>query len=109
GGGPGGEGGEGVEGGAGREGGEAAAHERAEKVLARAREIGLERAAAEVGATVDTPGPFERRGSIPKLVATADLHTDALVLTPEAPLAPKVYASAGDAVAVALRERGPAD
>ena len=39
----------------------------------------------------------------------AGLSEDALTLTPEKPLAPKVYVASGDAVVAALRERLPAD
>jgi len=92
-----------------RERGEAAAKERAEKLLARAREIGLDKAAAEAGAQVDETGPFERVASIPKLGRLADLTADAFALTPEAPLAPKVYVSRGDAIVAALRARTAAD
>jgi len=38
-----------------------------------------------------------------------ELRSDALTLTPDAPLAPKVYAAAGDTVVAALRERKAAD
>jgi peptidyl-prolyl cis-trans isomerase D len=91
--------------------GEELAKESAEKLLARAKEIGLEKAAAEAGAaTVDETGPFDRRtGSIPKLGASPDLRTDAFSLGPDAPLATKTYVVAGDAVVAALRERIPAD
>ena len=93
-----------------RERGEAAARARAEKLLARAREIGLEKAAAEAGAEVQQTGPFDRRaGTIPKVGAAPELRTDAFTLTSDAPLAPKVYVASGDAIVAALRERLPAD
>src|SRR3989454_1131093 len=92
-----------------REGGEAAARERGEKLLARAREIGLEQAAAEAGVRVEETGPFERGDAIPKIGRVAELTADAFALTPEAPLAPKVYATGGDAIVAALRARTPAD
>ncbi len=93
-----------------REHGEAAAKERAEKLLERAKEIGLEQAAAESGAKLDDTEPFDRRtGAIPKLGPAPELRTDAFGLAPEAPLAPKVYAAGGDAVVAALRTRTPAD
>lgn len=93
-----------------RERGQAAAKERAEKLLARAREIGLGEAAPEAGLAVEETGLFDRRAaSIPKLGAVPDLRTDALALTSEAPLAPKVYVTAGDAVVAALKERTPPD
>jgi len=92
-----------------RERGEAAARERADKLLARAREIGLDQAAAEAGVQVEETGPFERVDSIPKIGRVADLTADAFTLAPEAPLAPKVYATGGDAIVVALRAHTPAD
>jgi peptidyl-prolyl cis-trans isomerase D len=93
-----------------RERGEAAARERGDKLLARAREIGLEKAAAEASVELQQTGPFDRRAStIPKIGPAPDLHTDAFGLTPEAPLAPKVYSAGGDAIVAALRERLPAD
>jgi peptidyl-prolyl cis-trans isomerase D len=92
-----------------RERGEAAAKEHAEKLLARAREIGLDKAAVEAGVQVEETGPFERVASIPKLGRLADLTVDAFALTPEAPLAPKVYVSRGDAIVAALRTRTAAD
>jgi peptidyl-prolyl cis-trans isomerase D len=93
-----------------RERGEAAAKEQAEKLLARAREVGLEQAAAEAGATVEETGPFDRRtAAIPKIGAAEELRNDAFALTTEAPLGPKVYTAAGDAIVAALRARTPAD
>jgi peptidyl-prolyl cis-trans isomerase D len=92
-----------------RERGEAAARERGEKLLARAREIGLDQAAAEAGVAVEETGPFERADAIPKLGRIGDLTADAFALTPEAPLAPKVYTTRGDAIVAALRARTPAD
>src|SRR2546422_11023993 len=74
-----------------RERGEAAARERGEKLLARAKEIGLDQAAAEADVRVEETGPFERVDAIPTLGRLADLTADAFSLTPEAPLAPKVY------------------
>src|SRR5213594_802843 len=92
-----------------RERGEAAASERAETLLAHAKEIGLDQAAAEAGVRVEETGPFERVDSIPKIGRLADLTADAFTLTPEAPLAPKVYGTGGDAIVAALRDRTPAD
>src|SRR5881628_2229768 len=92
-----------------RERGEALARERGEKLLARAREIGLDQAAAESGVQVEETGPFERMDSMPKIGRVADLTADAFTLAPEAPLAPKVYATGGDAIVVALRAHTPAD
>jgi peptidyl-prolyl cis-trans isomerase D len=92
-----------------RERGEAAAKERAEQMLARAKELGLEQAAKEAGVTVEETGPFDRRGAIPKLGALPDLRTDAFALGTDAPLAPRVYTAGGDAVVAALRSRVAAD
>jgi hypothetical protein len=89
---------------------EALAKERGEKLLARAKEIGLDEAAAEQQLAVETTGPFERRaGVVPKLADAPELRTDALGLTAEHPLAPRVYGAGGDAVVVALKERIPSD
>jgi len=93
-----------------RERGEAAAKERGEKLLARAKEVGLGHAAADSGLAVDESGAFDRRtAAIPKLGAVPDLRTDAFTLTSEAPLAPRVYSAAGDAIVAALQGRTPAD
>ena len=90
--------------------GEALAKARGETLLARAKEVGLERAAADDNVTLDSTGRFERRApSIPKLAAAAELRNDAFALTTASPLGPKVYAAGGDAVLVALKERVPAD
>src|SRR5207249_10876919 len=57
-----------------RERGQALAKERGEALLARAKEVGLEKAAAEAGLTVDTTGFFERRGgAIAKVGVAPDL------------------------------------
>jgi peptidyl-prolyl cis-trans isomerase D len=89
---------------------EALAKERGEKLLARAKEIGLDKAAAEQQLAVETTGPFERRaGVVPKLADAPELRTDALGLTAEHPLAPRVYGAGGDAVVVALKERIPSN
>jgi hypothetical protein len=93
-----------------REKGQTLAKERAETLLARAKEVGLEQAAAQAGVALDTTGAFERKGgTIPKLGMVSDLRTDAFALTTEAPLATKVYSAGSDAVVVALRSRTPAD
>jgi peptidyl-prolyl cis-trans isomerase D len=90
--------------------GDVLAKEQAEKLLARAKEIGLEKAAAERGLKVDDTGPFERRaGVVPKLGAAADLRNDAFSLSQEHPLGTKVYTAGNDAVVMALKERIPAD
>jgi len=85
------------------------AKQQAEAILTRAKEVGLEKAAAEAGAKVDETGAFERRvAAVPKLGPMPDLRTDAFALAPAAPLGPKVYAAGGDAVVVALKARTPA-
>jgi peptidyl-prolyl cis-trans isomerase D len=90
--------------------GDSLAKEQAEKLLARAKEIGLDKAAAEQGLKVDDTGPFERRaGVVPKLGAAADLRNDAFSLTQDRPLGTKVYTAGSDAVVMALKERIPAD
>jgi peptidyl-prolyl cis-trans isomerase D len=89
---------------------EALAKERGEKLLARAKEIGLDKAAAEQQLPIETTGPFERRaGVVPKLAGAPELRTDALALTAAQPLAPKLYGVGGDAVVVGLKERVPSD
>ena len=93
-----------------RERAEAAARTRAEALLARAKETGLEKAAEEAGLKVEETGYFERQtATLPGLPPIPELRTDALALTTDAPLAPKVYAAGGDAVVAALRDRKPAD
>src|SRR5439155_428866 len=52
---------------------------------------------------------IERVDSIPKIGRVADLTADAFTLAPEAPLAPKVYGTGGDAIVAALRAHTPAD
>jgi peptidyl-prolyl cis-trans isomerase D len=89
---------------------EALAKERGEKLLTRAKEIGLDKAAAEQQLPIETTGPFERRaGVVPKLAGAPELRTDALALTAAQPLAPKLYGVGGDAVVVGLKERVPSD
>jgi peptidyl-prolyl cis-trans isomerase D len=89
---------------------EAAAKERAEQILARAKEIGLERAAEEAKRKVEVTEPFDRRTpSIPTLGFAPEIHDAAFDLTAEAPLGTKVYAAGGDAAVIMLRERIPAD
>ena len=93
-----------------RERAEAAARTRAEALLARAKEKGLDKAAEEAGLKVEETGYFERQtATLPGLPPMPELRTDALALTADAPLAPKVYAAGGDAVVAALRDRKPAD
>ncbi len=93
-----------------RDRGQVLAKERGEALLARAKEIGLEKAAVEIGAPVEETGPFERTApSVPKIAGAFELRTDAFTLTTAAPLAPKVYSAAGDAIVAVLRARTPAD
>src|SRR5579862_225779 len=88
----------------------AAAKERGEQLLTRARAAGLDAAAAENGLEVQETDPFDRRtASIPKLGPLPDLRADAFTLTKDAPLAPRVYDLAGDAIVAALRTRTAAD
>jgi peptidyl-prolyl cis-trans isomerase D len=85
------------------------AKERAEKLRAEALEAGLEAAAGAASLPLDTTGAFARKqGSVPKIGDTT-LIADAFTLTSESPLAPRVYAAAGDAYVVALKSRTPAD
>lgn len=89
---------------------EQAARERAERLLGRAKEVGLEAAAREQGVAVETTGPFARRsGTVPKLGGNAELFADAFLLTPAQPLGAKVYQVGGDAVVIALAARQAAD
>lgn len=90
--------------------GERLAKEQAEKLLARAKEVGLEKASADAGVKLDETGAFDRRtGVIPKVGSSPELRTDAFALTMDAPLAQRVYTASGDAVVVALKARIPAD
>jgi peptidyl-prolyl cis-trans isomerase D len=90
--------------------GQELAKQKAEQVRARAAEVGLAKAAEEAGLKVEETGPFERRaGGVPKLAGAGDLHADAFTLTPDKPVAPKVYTAGSDAVVVALKDRLPAD
>jgi len=93
-----------------RDRGNAAAKERGEQLLARAKAAGLDAAAAESGLKVEETDAFDRRtASIPKLGPVLDLRSDAFTLTKEAPLAPRVYDLAGDAIVASLRTRTAAD
>src|SRR5439155_665850 len=66
--------------------------------------------AVEAGLKVEETGYFERQtATLPGLPPMPELRTDALALTADAPLAPKVYAAGGDAVVAALRDRKLAD
>jgi peptidyl-prolyl cis-trans isomerase D len=89
-----------------RSAGEAKAKERADALLARAREVGLATAAKDAGLEPQQTGLFAHRaGSIPTLGAAPELREVAFTLTPEAPLAPEVYVVSGDAVVAALAEQ----
>ena len=101
---------EAVEADAKRAAGERLAKAEAEKLLTLAKEVGLEKAAAEKSAKLDETGTFDRRaGVVPKIGAAAELRTDAFNLTTEAPLGQRVYVAGDDAVVVALKARTPAD
>jgi peptidyl-prolyl cis-trans isomerase D len=92
-----------------RERGQALAKEKAEAFLAAAKEAGgFEKAAAAAGLKTEVTDPFDRRTG-PKGLFNADLRTDAFLLTAGQPLGPKVYPVGNDVVAVALKERTPAD
>ena len=89
---------------------ETAAKEQAEQLLAKAKEMGLDRAAAEAKRKVEVAEPFDRRTpTIPSLGFAPELHDAAFGLTAEAPLGMRVFTANGDAVVIALRERIPAD
>lgn len=89
---------------------ERAARERAERLLGRAKEVGLEEAAREEGVPLEMTGPFARRsGTVPRLGGNAELFTDAFLLTPARPLGEKVYQVGNDAVVIALAARQAAD
>ena len=89
---------------------EAAAKERAEQLLTRAKEIGLDRAAEEAKLRVEVTEPFDRRtASVPTLGFAPEIHQAAFALTADAPLGTQVYVAGGDAVVIASRERLPAD
>jgi peptidyl-prolyl cis-trans isomerase D len=99
-----------VEADARRAAGERLAKADAEKLLGHAKEIGLEKAAAESNAKVEETGPFDRRaGTVPKIGSSNELRVDAFALTSDSPLGPRVYTASGDAVVVALKARTPAD
>src|SRR5262249_48663360 len=90
--------------------GESLAKERGEKLLGRAKEIGLQKAAAEAGGPVAGAGGLERRpGPAPRRAGATELRGDPFTLPAEQPLAPRVYGMGGDALVVALKERIPAD
>lgn len=92
-----------------RDRGQAMAKEKAEALLARAKEVGgLEKAAAETNLKLEDTGAFDRQTG-PKNLTNPDLRTDAFALTPEKPLGPKVYPVGGDTVLVTLGARTPAD
>jgi peptidyl-prolyl cis-trans isomerase D len=86
------------------------AKERADALHAKAKEVGLAKAAAEMGVALEETGAFERRsGAVPKLGMAPDLRADAFALTTESPLGPRSYTVNGDGVVVALKARTPAD
>ncbi len=86
------------------------AKERADALHAKAKDVGLAKAAEEMGIALEETGAFERRsGAVPKLGMAPDLRSDAFTLTTESPLAPRTYTVNGDGVVVALKARTPAD
>ena len=91
-----------------RERGLALAKEKAEAFLAKAKDAGFAKAAADSGLKPEDNGPFDRRTG-PKGLFDPTLRTDAFALTTDKPLGPKAYAIGNDVVVVALKERSPAD
>lgn len=92
-----------------RDRGQAMAKEKAEALLARAKEVGgLEKAAAETNLKLEDTGEFDRQTG-PKNLSNPDLRTDAFGLSTEKPLGTKVYPVAGDSVLVTLVAHTPAD
>jgi peptidyl-prolyl cis-trans isomerase D len=88
----------------------ALAKTKADALLAEVQKGDLDTAAKAVNLQVDETGLFSRQaGPIPKLGIAPDLRKDAFQLTPEKPVAPKVYAVAGASVIAALKEHVPAD
>jgi peptidyl-prolyl cis-trans isomerase D len=91
--------------------GEKLAKAEGEKLLSKAKEVGLEKAATgQPNVKLDETGNFDRRaGVVPKIGPSNELKSDAFALTPESPLAPQVYTASGDAIVASLKSRTPAD
>jgi peptidyl-prolyl cis-trans isomerase D len=83
------------------------AKEKAEAILAKAKEAkNLAAVADEQKLTVEESGLFPRQGGyIPKMGTVADLKKAAFQLTPEAPVAPQVYMWSGNAFVAVLKEK----
>lgn len=90
----------------------------AEKALAAAdalraelaKNLKLEEVAAAAHLAVEETGPFTRTGEyVPRMGNVPGLKKAAFALKPQSPIAPRTFASGGDAFVVALKERVPAD
>jgi hypothetical protein len=86
------------------------AKETAEKILAAAKEKGLEAAAQEHGLAVEETGPVGRTDNqVGAIGMSPDLAKQAFELTMDSPLAPSVYDVDGNSIVAALRQRIAAD
>lgn len=83
------------------------AKEKAEAILAKAKEVkNLATVASEQKLTIEDTGLFTRQGSyIPKIGSVPELKNAVFSLTPEAPLAPQAYLWNGTAFVAALKEK----
>ena len=88
---------------------EGLAKNKAEALLPEVQKSGLDAVAAAEKLTVQNTGAFTRAGGyIPNIGNVPDLKKEAFKLTPEKPVAPAVYSTAGSSVLAALKERIPA-
>jgi peptidyl-prolyl cis-trans isomerase D len=88
---------------------DALAKSKADALLPEAQTSGLEAVAKANKLTMQATGPFMRAGTyIPIIGSAPDLKKEAFQLTPEKPVAPAVYNTAGGSVLAALKERAPA-
>ncbi len=87
------------------------AHGRATALLERLKESrDIDALASAESLTVADTGSFGRGDNvIPNVGGQPELRTDAFTLSPEQPVAPKVYALSGDSIVAVLKERLPAD
>jgi peptidyl-prolyl cis-trans isomerase D len=86
------------------------AKETAEKILAAAKEKGLEAAAQEHGLAVEESGSVGRADiKVGSIGTSPELAKQVFDLTTDSPVAPSVYDIDGDSIVVALRQRIPAD
>lgn len=83
------------------------AKEKAEAILAKAKEVkNLTTAATEQKLAVEETGLFTRQGSyIPKIGSIPELKKAVFLLTQEAPLAPQTYVWNGNAFVAELKEK----